>query len=130
MNGVGPLIAASPTPHSDPNLVGIQPVDIHQFSQSTPAIWPGLEPLDAAQGGLPPPPQHVPLPPTLQPSPYAQMVFRCLSLSHCILWIFEKIFWFFTRLHEVSVVFKFSVPLSGRARVDNERRENVVHRIL
>lgn len=73
MNGVGPLIAASPTPHSDPNLIGIQPVEIHQFPQNA-TIWSGMEQVDA-QGGLPPPPQHVPLPSTLQPSPYAQMVF-------------------------------------------------------
>ncbi|VBB33383.1 unnamed protein product [Acanthocheilonema viteae] len=72
LGGVGPLIATSPTPHSDPNLVGIQPVDIHQFPQN-PNIWSGMEAMNA-QGGMPQP-QHASLQSTLQQSsPYAQIV--------------------------------------------------------
>ncbi|VIO96283.1 Uncharacterized protein BM_BM12860 [Brugia malayi] len=73
LGGVGPLIAASPTPHSDPNLIGIQPVDIHQFPQN-PNIWSGLEAINA-QGGMPQP-QHASLQQSTlqQPSPYAQIM--------------------------------------------------------
>uniref|UniRef100_A0A915PLK5 Uncharacterized protein n=1 Tax=Setaria digitata TaxID=48799 RepID=A0A915PLK5_9BILA len=72
MSGVGPLIATSPTPHNDPNLVGIQPIDIHQFPQN-PNIWSGMETMDT-QGGIPQP-QHPSLQSTLQqPSPYAQIM--------------------------------------------------------
>ncbi|VDO29871.1 unnamed protein product [Onchocerca flexuosa] len=73
LGGVGPLIATSPTPHSDPNLVGIQPIDIHQFSQN-PNIWSGMEAMNA-QGSMTQP-QHASLQPTLQQSsPYAQILF-------------------------------------------------------
>uniref|UniRef100_A0A8R1TKM4 Uncharacterized protein n=1 Tax=Onchocerca volvulus TaxID=6282 RepID=A0A8R1TKM4_ONCVO len=72
LGGVGPLIATSPTPHSDPNLVGIQPVDIHQFPQN-PNIWSGMEAMNT-QGGMTQP-QHTSLQPTLQQSsPYAQIM--------------------------------------------------------
>ncbi|VDM97343.1 unnamed protein product [Thelazia callipaeda] len=74
LNGIGPLIAASPTPHNDPNLIGIQPVDIHQFSQN-PTIWSGIESVDGQPRGLHMHPQHIPLPPTLHhPLPYAQIM--------------------------------------------------------
>ncbi|KHN78011.1 hypothetical protein Tcan_18835 [Toxocara canis] len=69
VNGVGPLIAASPTTHHDPNLAAIQPIDIHQYSQN-PALWAGVDPIDPRRA-MPP---HAPLPPpAMQPS-YAQMI--------------------------------------------------------
>uniref|UniRef100_A0A0M3HUK4 DUF5668 domain-containing protein n=1 Tax=Ascaris lumbricoides TaxID=6252 RepID=A0A0M3HUK4_ASCLU len=70
VSGVGPLIAASPTTHHDPNLAGIQPVDIHQYAQN-PALWASVDPMDPRRA-IPP---HAPIPPpAMQPSPYAQMV--------------------------------------------------------
>ncbi|VDK59829.1 unnamed protein product [Anisakis simplex] len=42
VNGIGPLIASSPTTHHDPNLSGIQPIDIHQYSQSQ-ALWSNID---------------------------------------------------------------------------------------
>lgn len=88
LGGVGPLIATSPTPHTDPNLVGIQPVDIHQFPQN-PNIWSSMEAMNA-QGGMPQP-QHASLQPTLQqPSAYAQIVcFTSFLISLKLLKIFQ-----------------------------------------
>lgn len=78
MNGVGPLVAESPRPHNDPNLVGIQAIDIHQYAQQPP-VWSGLEHIESQQTL---PPQHVPLPATIQPSPYAQMV--CFMVRYSV----------------------------------------------
>uniref|UniRef100_A0AC35TGJ7 Homeobox domain-containing protein n=1 Tax=Rhabditophanes sp. KR3021 TaxID=114890 RepID=A0AC35TGJ7_9BILA len=50
MNGVGPLVAPSPTTHHDPNLQGILAVEIRQYSTNN--IWetPGM--------AMQPPPYH------------------------------------------------------------------------
>lgn len=68
MSGVGPLIAASPTRHNDPNMATIQPIEISQFAQN-PALWPNIESME--QHAIAP---HTAHPHRMQHHQFPQMV--------------------------------------------------------